>query len=161
MTRGPTAEEAAATTAAGSEAAPPSAVAVDSPAQTSGPATGTAPSATAGLTTLLAGPAASSVGPTRRSPDRVAGMTVMAWAGLAGSGSAVAVAVVVVAGAAALGGSPVIGFALGRDATSITLLVGPSALDAVHQETLAANLPINHQSSLNYSHKLMNLVKQC
>lgn len=145
------------TTEAGSEVAPPSAVAVDFPAPTSGPATGTAPSATAGLTTLPAGPAASSVGLTRRSPDPVAGMTVMAWAELVGSGSVV----VVVVGAAALGGSPVIGFALGRDATSITLLVGPSALDAVHQETLAANLPINHQSSLNYSHKLMNLVKQC
>ncbi|GMH12448.1 hypothetical protein Nepgr_014289 [Nepenthes gracilis] len=102
--------------------------------------TGTAPSESAAPITSLAAPTASSVEPSRRK-HQVVGTTVTCP--VREALALVAVVAAASVAAAALGGNPVTGFAIGRDVTSTTLLAEWSVFDAVRQGMLTANLHID------------------
>ncbi|CAK7356577.1 unnamed protein product [Dovyalis caffra] len=103
--------------------------------------TGTALPATVGPTTLLAAQVASNVECTRKltQPGALI-LTLPALEGLVG---------VLLEVAIDLDGNPGIGFALGGDATNITLQAEWSALSAMPQETLATELHTRYNFSIS------------
>ncbi|KAJ6715136.1 hypothetical protein OIU85_026619 [Salix viminalis] len=105
------------------------------------PVTGTAPPETAAPTTLPAVLAASNVECSRKwTPP---GALILIFLDLEGLVGALEVAI-------DLDGNPVIGFALGGDATSITLLAEWSASSAMPPEILAAELHIRYSFSISW-----------